>query len=148
MFNELLSLTVHLPHNTSLIDYKDIFGTETPQLFNGVHLKRGEQATLAEYISSTLTMGETPEIPPAGSDLDFHSLLVHQEVISDVRAAPQLPSPFMEVAQPPPPPQPSAAASSKGQAHPSQDVNEEVYENEAAIDEAIRLLQAKKKALK
>ena len=146
-FNELLSLTVHLPHNTSLIDYKDIFGTETPGLFDGVHLKRGEQAILAEFISSTLSMTETPEVPPEGSEHDFHSLLVHKEVITDVRAAPQLPSPFMEVAQPPPAPA-AAAAASRQNAPPHQESEDGPYENEAAIDEAIRLLQAKKKALK
>ena len=158
-FNELLALTIHLPHNCTLADYQDIFGTEAPQLFDGVHLKRGEQAILADFISTTLNLGESPETPPKGSVLDFHNLLVQKEIISDVRAAPQLPSPFMDTAvnsQPAAPavpaPQGSAhhplhGAQAGAPGHSEQEDDPSAYSDVAAIDDAIRLLEERKRAL-
>ena len=155
-FNELLDLKLHLPHNTILADYRDIFGTESPELFDGVHLKRSEQAVLAEFIASTLDMTPTPEIPAQGCDETFHDCLVRKEIISDTLPPPSLPSPFMEVnaaQEGTPAANQSAAAGSSApeQAIPAT-TGPQAGQNEAtdelgAIDDAIRLLLERKKAL-
>ena len=73
-----------------------------------------------------------------------------KEIITDVLPPPSLPSPFMEVSQAPPPqaPTPGSAALPAGQAtqQPDPEVAEGT-EDIAAIDDAIRLLQERKKAL-
>ena len=142
-----------------MVDYRDIFGTESPELFNSVHLKRTEQAVLEEFIATTLDMAPTPEIPAQGSDETFHDSLVRKENISDTLPPPSLPSPFMEVntIQDGTPAantanQTAAAATSKSEQAFLAATGPQAGQNEAtdklgAIEDAIRLLLERKKAL-
>ena len=103
-FNHLISQLINLPHNTEIISYQEIFGTDTPVLHDGVHLDKTEQPVLADFLANSFDRPETLPVPATGQSADFHALLVEKKVISNTLPPAQAPSLFIDQAQQAPQP--------------------------------------------